>query len=236
MRARALAALIAVGAGALPALAQVTTPAPTVPPASSAPKALSAPRDVTIPSPILTIDIDKLFAESAYGKRIEQVYADKAKALAAENRRIEAQLSQEEKDLTAKRATLSPEDFRKLADAFDAKVQAIRTARETKTRELEDARQSERDKFLQRVVPILGSVMRELGAVAILNRQTVFLSYHGIDVTDRAIRAIDAKIGDGSKPAATPETPGDTTGGGTTAPQGGQKAAPVPQPAGNTGN
>lgn len=232
MRARALAALIAVGAGALPAGAQVTTPAPAVQPA---PKVLSAPTDVTIPSPILTIDIDRLFTESDYGKRIERDYADKAKALAAENRKIEAQLSLEEKDLTAKRATMSPEDFRKLADAFDAKVQAIRKARETKTRELEDARQSERDKFLQLVVPILGSVMRELGAVAILNRQTVFLSYHGIDVTDRAIRAIDAKIGDGTKPTEAPAA-GDRTGSGAPAPQGGQTGGAAAQPAGKTGN
>lgn len=220
MRVAGLALLIAFGAGTPAAIAQTAAPSATAPgKVLVAPKAPAAPKatpqtgqttgsvsaatpNVRIPSPVLVIDPNRLFTGSEYGQRVQKDLDARARALGAQNRKIEAQLSAEEKKLTAERKTMSPQAFRKLADAFDAKVQAIRKDRRTKTSELDQARQTARDTFLKKVVPILGSVMRENGAVAILNRQTVFLSYHGIDVTDRAIAAINAKLGDGSQPAA----------------------------------
>ena len=165
---------------------------------------------MTIPSPVLTIDPERLFTGTKYGQRIEAQLADAGRALAAENRKIEADLSAEEKALTEKRAGTPPEEFRKLADAFDAKVVAIRKAQDAKAKALTDRRETERQKFLQQVLPILADLVRENGAVAILNRQAIFLSFSGIDVTDRAIARIDEKIGDGSAapaPAAPDATP-----------------------------
>lgn len=160
---------------------------------------------MTIPSPVLTIDPERLFTGTKYGQRIEAQLADAGHALAAENRKIEADLSAEEKALTEKRASTPPDEFRKLADAFDAKVVAIRKAQDAKAKALTDRRETERQKFLQQVLPILADLVRENGAVAILNRQAIFLSFSGIDVTDRAIARIDEKIGDGSA-APAPET------------------------------
>ncbi|TMV78530.1 OmpH family outer membrane protein [Thioclava sp. BHET1] len=154
---------------------------------------------VQIPSPVLTLDQDRLFTASEYGQRVEREYQTAAKALAEENTRIEAELTKEEKDLTVERPTLSPDAFRKLADAFDRKVQAIRKAQTEKNAELTRRREAERRRFLQIVVPVLGNLVHDLGAVAILNSQAVFLSFKGIDVTDRAIDAVNAKIGDGTQ-------------------------------------
>ncbi len=203
-RLAALALTLALAApGSARAQGTTGTPAPQQAPTTlGAGDAGGAPGEqprLTLPSPILTINPDRLFSGSAYGQRVETELDAEARALAAQNREIEAALSAEEQTLTQERPTKSPEEFRKLADAFDAKVQGIRKAQEDKSREIADHRDAERQKFLQLAMPILGELMRHDGAVAIMNQQSLFLSLRSIDVTDRAIAAIDAKIGDGAK-------------------------------------
>ena len=79
-----------------------------------------------LPSQVLTLDQERLFAQSAYGKRVVAEIEEASRVLAAENREIEARLAAEEKDLTVRRATLTAAEFRPLADGFDAKVTRIR--------------------------------------------------------------------------------------------------------------
>ncbi|MBI1217776.1 MAG: OmpH family outer membrane protein [Rhodobacteraceae bacterium] len=179
-------------------------------PATAAPETPSAdPGTLLMQSPVLTIDPDRLFTGSKFGQRVEQEYGEHARKLADENRRIEADLTAQEKDLTERRAKLAPEEFRKLADAFDAKVEGIRAAQAAKSSDLDSQREVERKRFLQIALPILGDLVRETGAVAILNTQAIFLAFRGIDVTDRAIQRIDDKIGDGAQ--LEPAPGGDTT-------------------------
>jgi len=73
-------------------------------------------------SAILAINQDRLYNESAWGKRAAQHLADISASLAAENRELEANLVAEERALTDARPTMDPEAFRKAADAFDARV------------------------------------------------------------------------------------------------------------------
>ena len=80
----------------------------------------------TISSPVLTIDSERIFIESDFGRSVARQIEAEGSALAAENRQIEAALEAEERALTDQRAELSPEDFRELANAFDEKVQQTR--------------------------------------------------------------------------------------------------------------
>ena len=77
-------------------------------------------------SPVLTIDSDALFDQTAYGRRIAADIAADSSALEAENRRIEAALEAEERALTDTRSTLDPARFRQLAADFDAEVARVR--------------------------------------------------------------------------------------------------------------
>ncbi len=150
-------------------------------------------------SAILTIETDRMFSDSAFGRRTaNEIEADSA-VLAAENRRIEADLMAEEKELTARRAEIEPEAFRTLADAFDKKVQSIRKTQDAKARALNQRADKARVEFLNTARPVLEALMRESGAGVILERSSVFLSSNATDITDRAIRRIDAAIGDGGK-------------------------------------
>lgn len=148
-------------------------------------------------SEILTISSERLFAESAYGKRVAAEIESQSAVLAAENRRIEAELTAEEKELTAKRAGMDPASFRVLADAFDEKVQLIRNTQDTKARALAQKTDAARVQFFEAARPVLGAVMQEAGATVILERSSVFLSANATDITEIAIERIDAIIGTG---------------------------------------
>ncbi len=154
-------------------------------------------QEIGLPSSaILTISSERLFAESRFGKKVEESIEDAGRALAAENRQIEADLSAEEKELTEQRPEMAPEAFRTLADAFDEKVQSIRKAQDAKARALTQEREEARALFFDAARPVLSELMREAGAGVILERSSVFLSANATDVTALAISRIDAALED----------------------------------------
>lgn len=153
--------------------------------------AQDAPATIEIQSPILIIDQDRLFSETHAGSAALDEIDRRAEALAAENQRIENELIGEERDLTEKRPGLSPEEFRKLADEFDAKVQRIRDEQDAKARDLTLARDEARNAFLRDSAGVISGIVREKGAVVVLDRRDVFLSADRIDITDEAIQRIN---------------------------------------------
>ncbi|WP_099823695.1 OmpH family outer membrane protein [Oceaniglobus indicus] len=147
--------------------------------------------------PLLIVDQEELFLRSAFGKRIRADIAGRFEALAAENRRIEAELVAEEQALTVRRATMDNDEFAPLANEFDARVRATREAQDAKSAAIEQASDDAQQAFFARVARILGQIMRDRGAVAIVDGRAVLLSVDAMDITQEAIARIDAEIGDG---------------------------------------
>lgn len=159
-------------------------------------------------SEILVIDFERVFAESAFGQRVNAEIERDGRAIAAENRKIEAELIDEERELTELRPTLAPEEFRTLADAFDAKVQRLRDEQDAKARALGTRTDEARRLFLGVAQPVLEGLLREAGAALILERRTVLVAADAIDITERAIERIDVQIGSGGPlDAAQPDPP-----------------------------
>ncbi len=168
---------------------------------------------------VLTLDQDRLFAGSLFGQRIVADIEAASRLLASENRRIEADLSVEEKALTARRATLPAAEFRGLADAFDQKVGEIRSTQENKARALISRREAEQKRFFEAALPVLSAILRDIGAVAILDSKAIFLSSDRVDVTDEAIARINTVLGDGTPiPDAVPDARQDAPPPGAAAP------------------
>ena len=148
----------------------------------------------TISSPVLTIDSERIFIESDFGRSVARQIEAEGSALAAENRQIEAALEAEERALTDQRAELSPEDFRELANAFDEKVQQTRRAHAAKGQAINTMLETEREVFLTAAAPVLERVMREAGAAVILERRSVFVSANAIDITEDAIALLNEQL------------------------------------------
>jgi len=151
-------------------------------------------------SPVLTLNQDGLYINSAFGKRVQAELEAISKDLAAENREIEAALVDEEQRLTEKRPDMVPEEFRKVAEEFDERVTGIRQAQEEKANEIRRDADTERARFFELAFPVLLELVEETGAVAILSDTAVIFSVRQIDITREAIERVDKVIGASPRP------------------------------------
>ena len=164
---------------------------------SAAAPAVSQQDQRLVRSPILTIDSEAFYSGSMFGLRIQDEFQNGVAVLEAENRRIEAELSAEESDLTELRKTIPAAEFRVQADAFDAKVQTIRAEQRAKLVALNQQKDDARSAFIAAATPVLEEIMSEAGAAVIVESRTVFMSARAIDVTPQAIARVDLRLGDG---------------------------------------
>ena len=219
IRAALLASLAPVGAlaqeapGADAAGAAASAPAsPSL--ASPAPTSPSPTNGAAMSKAIVTVDQEELYSRSAWGKRAEALVAERLRALEAENDRLVKELSAEEAALTDQRATLPAEDFRARAAAFDERVTTLRREREAASLEVAALSDAERSTFFAAAIPVIGALMRERGAVVVLDPRTVLLSAEAIDITDAAVSRLNGEIGDGAgkvqPPTVVPRQPAGT--------------------------
>lgn len=157
----------------------------------------SVPAFAQAPEGILVLDQERLFAGSLFGQRMEAEIDAAGRALAAENREIEAALTAEELDLTELRPDTPRDEFAVMAEEFDARVETIRAEQDAKTRALNVAVEQARQQFFQMAVPILLELVAEEGAAVILDRRTVLLAADSVDITDAAIAAMNEALGEG---------------------------------------
>ncbi len=158
-------------------------------------------------SDVVTLDQERLFAESRFGRAVKARSDAERRDLSTENRRIEASMEAEERDLTLRRPTLPVVDFRVLADAFDVKAEEMRQAQTAKSRAVERRFDEERQQFFQTALPVVGALMAERGAVMVVKREAIVLSLARIDITDAAIARLDAELGDGTTQSVPPDAP-----------------------------
>lgn len=195
----------AFGAGAWPALAQQAPDSAVTAPVEAA--------EAPFQSQVLTINQQRLFEDSAFGKAsLARLEAD-SRALQAEIRQIESDLEIEERMLTERRAELPASEFQPLARAFDEKVENIRQAWSVKDRDLKRQREADQQAFFETAVPVLADLMRDMGAVALIDQSSVVLSLDRVDVTQLAIDRLDAAFAaqqDAATDAPEPEAAAPT--------------------------
>lgn len=154
--------------------------------------------DTDMVSPILSVDADALYGGSVWGQRAQAEIEAQGSALQAENDRLAKQLSDEEAALTAARPDLDPAVFRQRAEAFDSRATSVRRERAQAVADLNARAEADRSAFYQAALPLMGALMQERGAVAVLDRRTVFVSVDQIDITTELIARIDTELGDGA--------------------------------------
>lgn len=142
-------------------------------------------------SPILVIIQERLFTESMVGREIVARETEKRDRLKAESRAIDAAFEAEERELTEQRATLSKEEFRALADSFDARVVAARAGQEEKSQDILKDMEDMRRRFFATAAPILQQIMADYNAVILMDQRSVLLSDNRINITDEAIRRLN---------------------------------------------
>ncbi|MFQ5621905.1 MAG: OmpH family outer membrane protein [Paracoccaceae bacterium] len=146
-------------------------------------------------SPVLVITQERLFTDSIVGKEIVAREMKKREALLSESREIDKAFEAEERDLTERRSKLSKEEFRALADAFDARVVAARKRQEQKSQDILKEMEEVRRAFFVKAAPILQKIMVDYNAVILLDQRSVLLSDNRINITDEAIARLNQAFG-----------------------------------------
>ena len=155
-------------------------------------------------APILTVDQDRLFNESSWGQRVQAQLEAEGQTIAAENTRLADQLAAEERALTDLRATLDQAEFRRRAEAFDARATEVRRERAQAVQDLNARAEADRAAFYQAALPVMGDMMQARRAIAVLDRRTVFVSLEAVDITTDLIARLDETLGDGSEQSKIP--------------------------------
>lgn len=158
------------------------------------------------PLPYRILDQDRFLRGSQLGQQIlARVRAAEAR-LQADNQTLFDQLAAEERALTEARATLSAEEFRAQADAFDARVETIRMQRAQISQQLSQWSEGEAQRFYDAALPVLVQLMNDEGILALFRPETVILGSDILDMTDAAIARLDASGIDETDPVPAPDT------------------------------
>ena len=164
-----------------------------------APMAQTALSGASQLSNVAVIEVDRMFSDSIWGKRVAADIQAAVTELETQNRQLETDLAVEEAELTEMRLSTEPAEFAVLADAFDEKVRAIRDATENKVTALNQIQQTEFNKFRVQSEGILLEVANEINARVILDRRSVYYVVQDtVNITDQVISRVDSAFGDGS--------------------------------------
>lgn len=149
-------------------------------------------------APLLrTIDDERLFRESRFGQRVAAEIEQASRALEGENDALLEELTAREDELTALRTTLTLEEFRAAAAAFDRQAEEIRRSQAEKRQRLVQFDEAERRRFFGLIPSLLQEVLDRVGGQILIDARAVVIGIPGLDMTDDAIEALDAEIGDG---------------------------------------
>ena len=160
-------------------------------------------------APVLTIDTSRLLPETVVGQRLVQALEAEGAAIESENDRIAQDLREEELALTAQRDSLPREEFARLAEEFDAKVQQVRRDRDAIQASLQQRLEDQQRALFAEIQPILSQIMREAGAAVILEVNSVLISVRAVDITNVAIARINATLGPAEGTDATAPSESD---------------------------
>ena len=147
-------------------------------------------------SSLYTVDLGKLLKQTVSGKNIISVNNSLRQSLQNENESLEAELLLEEKNLSELRSSLSADEFRPKAIAFDQKVTIIRSEQAQKEEDLlRNIRKKESD-FYKNIYPLLYRLLSEHGGLILIDQRNLVLWDSSIDITEEAIEMIDRINGD----------------------------------------
>lgn len=190
-------------------------PAPEMPePPAARPRLDVEPSEPTLPPPgmqlpFLFINQERLLTDSTSGRAILADEDKQRDALRAEARALDKSFEQEEQQLTDQRPKLPPEEFRKLSDAFDARVVQARRDQDNRASTLAQEFDQRRRQFYAQVAPILVALMDRYGAKAIFDETSVLLADQTLNVTQAVIAEIDAHAGEAPAPDAPLPAPAE---------------------------
>lgn len=161
-------------------------------PAAALPQVTDFPVGGIVDAPaFLVVDQERVLRESLFGQDLRRTDTEEADLLRAEAEALDRAFEAEELELTEKRPTLPPDEFRALADAFDEKVVRTRQEQQNKANALAQRSEQRQRALFQRLAPVLLAILTETGASAVVDQRTLLIAKGDLNITDEVIKRLD---------------------------------------------
>jgi Skp family chaperone for outer membrane proteins len=175
--------------------------------------AVAAPAAAQEGPSVMIVDIEAALRESAVADALREIELEERRALQARFDADKGRLEAREAELSEIRADADKADFDRLVEEFDADVRETRRAAQEDAAALQARFAAAQRALLDVVRPAAAELMRERGAVVLIDRKTVVVFDPALDVTGDLIERIDRTAPEarallagapGSAPAAAP--------------------------------
>jgi Skp family chaperone for outer membrane proteins len=143
---------------------------------------------------ILYLNQNKVYSDSIFGKNLEQMFREESKKLKDQNSQLTKELEIEEQRLTNEREGMPLDEFKILAQSFNARVEKVRQEQKVKSDTLKYKLEEERKYFFSAVYPLLLEFVTKTNATGILDSSVVIVGNSKLDVTNEVILIINDKL------------------------------------------
>jgi len=144
---------------------------------------------------IAVVDVQLLLTDSNAAKSIQGQVQKEREKLQAEFSGYETKLRESEKLLVEQRDTMTPEEFTKKRDAFQASLQETGGLVQKKKRTLENAMVKATSKLRNEILKIVAAMAEENKYDIVLTRQNIVLVAKTYDITDQVMKSVNEKVG-----------------------------------------
>ncbi|MBX2854010.1 MAG: OmpH family outer membrane protein [Rhodobacteraceae bacterium] len=159
-------------------------------------KAQSSDSDDAKPvlSGVLIVSMDRILRESAAGGSVQEQAESLRERLRASLDDRRKKLRDEERELAKLRDTMERDAFDERVADFEAQVRELRRDEQGDSGRLQRAVGLARAQLREQLAGILVQLMTERGAGVMIDKKQVLVSANGLDVTDEAIKRLDAVV------------------------------------------
>jgi outer membrane protein len=148
-----------------------------------------------VPQPVVgVVDFDLVMNESKAGKSARAQLEKQAAAFKAEYQKQRKAFDDSEAKLQAQQKSLSEADFKKKVDELNAQGAKIEKALVQQDKALDANYRKAREQISTALVGIVSDIAKKRGLTLVLKRSNVVVFASEYDITDEAMKQLDAKL------------------------------------------
>ncbi len=143
---------------------------------------------------VAVVDVQKILEESKASKAVQAALEKQRTAFQNDISQQENTLRTADQDLSRQRATLSAEEYEKKRQDIEQKVATLRRGVQTKRQQLDRMFQSSMNTIRTTLLQAIDEIAAERKATLILSKSQVLLAAKEYDITDEAMKRLNAKL------------------------------------------
>lgn len=147
-----------------------------------------------VPLVVAVLDVNFILRESSAAKAVRDQVDKQRDAYQADLVQQENALRETDKQLAQQRATLSQEEFAKRRNELNQKIDLLRQESDKRKQQLEKAFNTGMQQVTKALEGVLADIAKQRGLTLVLNKAMVPLSANNLDITQEALKALNAKL------------------------------------------